>query len=65
VVGLSNEYQYVKRKNSDGFELELRNSVNKYLRMMMVGDFFASGSREFYYIFGLEVEQENKKEEEK
>lgn len=38
VVGLSNDYQYVKRKNSDGFELELRNSINKYLRMMMVGD---------------------------
>jgi Schlafen, AlbA_2 len=32
VVGLKQDYAQVKGNNSDGFELELRNSIRKYLR---------------------------------
>ena len=32
VVGLSKDYSLVHNKNADGFERELRNSVEKYLK---------------------------------
>jgi predicted HTH transcriptional regulator len=32
IIGLKNDYTLVQNHNSDGFELELRNSVEKYLR---------------------------------
>ena len=32
IIGLTNDYSLVKNHNSDGFELELRNSVEKYLK---------------------------------
>jgi predicted HTH transcriptional regulator len=32
VVGISKDYSLVQNKNTDGFERELRNSVDKYLK---------------------------------
>jgi hypothetical protein len=31
-VGISKDYSFVQNKNADGFERELRNSVEKYLK---------------------------------
>ncbi len=36
IIGLKNDYKLVQKHNSDGFELELRNSVEKYLRDKIV-----------------------------
>jgi hypothetical protein len=36
VVGLKNDYSLVKDKNADGFQLELRNSINHFLKKKMI-----------------------------
>lgn len=36
IIGLKNDYTLVQKHNSDGFELELRSSVEKYLRDKIV-----------------------------
>jgi predicted HTH transcriptional regulator len=39
VIGLENDYQMLKKKNSDGFELELRQSIEKYLKNKIANEF--------------------------
>jgi predicted HTH transcriptional regulator len=36
VLGLKNDYSLVKDKNADGFQLELRNSINHFLKKKMI-----------------------------
>ena len=39
VIGLENDYQLLKKRNSDGFELEIRQSIEKYLRNKIANEF--------------------------
>jgi hypothetical protein len=39
IIGLENDYQLLKKKNSDGFELELRQSIEKYLKNKIANEF--------------------------
>jgi hypothetical protein len=39
VIGLENDYKLLKKKNSDGFELELRQSIEKYLKNKIANEF--------------------------
>jgi predicted HTH transcriptional regulator len=39
VIGLENDYQSLKKKDSDGFELEIRQSIEKYLKNKIVNEF--------------------------
>ena len=38
IVGLDSDYDTLKKKNSDGFELELRSSLEKYTRSKVANE---------------------------
>lgn len=39
VIGIENDYTILKKKNSDGFELELRQSIEKHLKNKIANEF--------------------------
>jgi hypothetical protein len=51
-LGLDNDYRFLKKKNSDGFELEFRQTIDKYIKNRIANEFV---KLKFHIIDGKEI----------
>jgi hypothetical protein len=52
VLGLDYDYKFLKKKNSDGFELEFRQTIDKYIKNRIANEFV---KLKFHIIDGKEI----------